>query len=410
MIPAPKYWTSRTIGEVTLPVDKHRPEEEPLREFQYVDISSIDNDRNVIAEPKTLLGKDAPSRARQVLRTGDTVLSTVRTYLKNTAMVPTHLDGATASTGFSVLRPDRDQIEPRFLYYRVLEEGFVGELSEKQTGTSYPAVRDSDVRSMAVSCPELDEQQRIVEMIEEQFSRIEAGVESLQRGKLSLERLRRSVTMSMFQSDWPLVALGDVAEISGGITKNRRLEADPNAVEVPYLRVANVQRGYLDLSEVKTIRAPREKVEKTLLRDGDVLFTEGGDRDKLGRGWVWRDELERCAHQNHVFRARIDQTEFVPEFVSIYSNHFGRGWFEEMGKQTTNLASISLSTLREFPIPSPPLAVQEGSMVEIDRIDSIVDNVEAALESNLDRANGLRRSMLIAAFSGRLVSAHRGAG
>ena len=171
-----------------------------------------------------------------------------------------------------------------------------------------------------------------------------------------------------------------------------------------------MQRGYLDLAEVKTIRAPRKKVEKTLLQDGDVLFTEGGDRDKLGRGWVWRSELERCAHQNHVFRARVDRTQLVPEFVSTYANHFGRSWFEEMGKQTTNLASISLSTLRRFPVPAPSLAAQKQALSEIERQGSILDAVEVSVGSNLHRADGLRRSVLIAAFSGGFVAMRQAGG
>ena len=188
----PRGWVETTIGEVSLRVAKHRPDECPNGEFSYIDISSIDNGRHAIVEAKRIAGRDAPSRARQLVAAGDTVLSTVRTYLKNTAPVPPELDGATASTGFSVLRP-APGIEPGFLLHRVLEGEFVHELSTRQTGTSYPAVRDVDVRAMPIEMPPTAEQRRIVQAIEEQFSRLYAGVESLQRARRNLARLRASV-------------------------------------------------------------------------------------------------------------------------------------------------------------------------------------------------------------------------
>ena len=133
--------------------------------------------------------------------------------------------------------------------------------------------------------------------------------------------------------------------MKGGVTKDSKREADPGYVEYPYLRVANVQRGFLDLSVVTTIRAHHDKAEKLVLQHGDILFNEGGDRDKLGRGWVWEGQIENCIHQNHVFRARLTNGGFDPYFISMHANTWGQRWFERHGKQTTNLASINLATL-----------------------------------------------------------------
>ena len=170
----PPGWTETTIGQVSVQVAKHRPAERPDTDFTYIDISSIDNERHAIAEAKRIAGRDAPSRARQLVKAGDTLLSTVRTYLKNTALVPAALEGATASTGFCVLRSSSG-VDSRFLFYRVLDGEFVRSLSTRQTGTSYPAVRESDVRAMPIALPPAVEQERIVEAIEEQWSRIDAG-------------------------------------------------------------------------------------------------------------------------------------------------------------------------------------------------------------------------------------------
>jgi len=398
----PPGWVETTVGEITMPVAKHRPEDVPDTVFKYIDIGSIDNRRNALTEPKCLLGRDAPSRARQLVVAGDTLLSTVRTYLRNTAIVPASLDGATASTGFCVLRAALGVI-PGFLFHRVIESAFVNELSERQQGTSYPAVRDADVRSMKIAIPPTTEQHRIVEAIEEQFSRLDAGVASLQRAKRNLTRMRESVVIALMgNGSWPTQPLGDIAEVVGGVTKNQQRETAPGMVEVPYLRVANVQRGYLDLTEIKTIRVEPERAESLRLVPGDVLLNEGGDRDKLGRGLVWEGQVEHCIHQNHIYRARLC-SEMSPKFVSTYANVFGRAWFERMGSQTTNLASISRTALRQFPVPTPPSGEQERIVAEIDRQFSILDAMEATVNAGLARSERLRQSILCEAFAGRLV-------
>src|SRR4051794_17800227 len=111
--------------------------------------------------------------------------------------------------------------------------------------------------------------------------------------------------LSELPPGWVWARLSDIAEIKGGLTKGQKRKPDDFLRTVPYLRVANVQRGFLDLSEVKEIEATDVEVREMKLVPGDVLFTEGGDRDKLGRGWIWRGEILECVHQNHIFRARL---------------------------------------------------------------------------------------------------------
>ena len=191
--------------------------------------------------------------------------------------------------------------------------------------------------------------------------------------------------------------------MKGGATKGRRYRAGETLTEVPYLRVANVQRGYLDLSEIKTIEVTQDVADQLELAPGDILFTEGGDRDKLGRGWVWKGEIDGCIHQNHVFRSRLLLSEMYPAFVSWWGNSFGQTFFDQSGKQTTNLASINLSVLSSFPVPIPPLAEQRRIVTEVERRLSVIQQAEAAVEANLTRAERLRQSILKQAFSGKLV-------
>ena len=140
----PKGWAECSIGQVTLPVSKIDPKGEPDREIDYIDIASIDNTRQVIGQVKRYQLKDAPSRARQIVRSGDVLFATVRPYLRNIASVPNDYDQQIASTGFSVLRPAED-ICPGFLFYKAISRDFVNALTGAQYGVSYPAVKDEQV-------------------------------------------------------------------------------------------------------------------------------------------------------------------------------------------------------------------------------------------------------------------------
>lgn len=280
------------------------------------------------------------------------------------------------------------------------------------------------------------EQERIVTAIEEAFSKLDAGESGLRTVRQLLRRMRdailtAAVTGRLVPQDptdtpaaklladlgveaaepdgvpelppsWAWTELGVIAEVVGGVTKDSKRQSDPSFVEVPYLRVANVQRGFLVLETITTIRVAPEKAAQLELQAGDVLFNEGGDRDKLGRGWVWEGQIASCIHQNHVFRARLSGG-VEPKLVSIWGNTFGRGWFEDRGKQTTNLASLNLKTLKAFPVPIAPVEEQSRILEEVERQMSFLDACERAVDVGLARASGLRRSLLKAAFEGRLV-------
>jgi len=209
--------------------------------------------------------------------------------------------------------------------------------------------------------------------------------------------------LSGLPEGWCWSTLDCLAEVKGGITKNQAREAEEPLREVPYLRVANVQRGYLNLSEVATIRATASELDELRLLPGDVLFNEGGDRDKLGRGWVWYGQIADCIHQNHVFRARPYLGEVVPEYLSWYGNSGAQAYFLEQGKQTTNLASINMTKLRRLPVPLPPAAEQRRLVMEIQRHLSVEEELSQGSVTSERRAKRLRQSILKWAFEGRLV-------
>ena len=203
---------------------------------------------------------------------------------------------------------------------------------------------------------------------------------------------------------WQYVRLAEIAYIGSGmsVSKSRKL-TDP--VEIPYLSVANVQRGALNLSTVKTMKIEYSQLPRLSLERWDVLFNEGGDRDKLGRGWVWESQIKPCITQNHVFHARpILKSHQHSKLISHWGNTFGQMYFQLQGKQTTNLASINKTVLSRFPIPLPPIEEQEEIIQRLENQTEIIDHLEQDVASCLEKLNALRQSILKCAFKGRLVS------
>lgn len=201
---------------------------------------------------------------------------------------------------------------------------------------------------------------------------------------------------------WLWVRLDSLGSLKGGITKDAKRRVN-NGRQVPYLRVANVQRGYLDLDKMKEIEASEEIISELRLELGDILFNEGGDRDKLGRGWIWQEELPECIHQNHVFRARLYSKEVSNKFVSWFGNTYGQRYFLKEGKQTTNLASVNITKLSAFPVPLPPNEEQTVIVEEIYYRLSLADESEKNMDQSLKCADRLRQSILKRAFEGKLV-------
>jgi type I restriction enzyme S subunit len=183
-------------------------------------------------------------------------------------------------------------------------------------------------------------------------------------------------------STWARIRFEDVAVVSGGVTLGRKL-ADRRTLTLPYLRVANVKRGKIDLTVIKDVSIAEDEIERYALRENDLLMTEGGDWDKVGRAAIWRAEIPVCLHQNHVFRARMRSAELAPLWFDRYFNSpIGRAYFESASKQTTNLASINMRQVRSCPIPLPPLAEQRRIVAKVEQLMALVDELETQLAAS----------------------------
>lgn len=300
--------------------------------------------------------------------------------------------------GLTAIRPS-EMLLTRYvlLFFRYFE----AQLASKGTGTTFKAITQDVVKNLEIPVPPIPEQQSIVARIEELFSQLDDAEATLQKTKAQLALYRQAVISSAYpnipQKEW--VRLDSIAEIIGGITKGRDLTGQ-KTVELPYLRVANVQNGYLDLSVMKTIELKESEMEHYLLKEGDVLYTEGGDRDKLGRGTVWHGELPKCVHQNHVFKARLQQDKALPDYVAYWSmSTYARNYFYEKGKQSVNLASINKTVLSALRLPLPTLEKQKSVICEIEMRLSVCNSIDSTINQMQNLVAALRQSILKQAFT-----------
>ncbi|NJM64283.1 MAG: hypothetical protein HC851_00750 [Acaryochloris sp. RU_4_1] len=178
---------------------------------------------------------------------------------------------------------------------------------------------------------------------------------------------------------WTWSRLEDIVDISSGVTIGRKLNGK-EIIVLPYLRVANVQRGYLDLDVIKEIEIAKDEIERFELKEKDLLITEGGDWDKVGRTAIWKAEIPLCIHQNHIFKARCLLVKQNEQWIEKYMNStIAREYFANASKQTINLASINKTQLRGCPIPLPPLAEQHRIVAKVDQLMALCDRIEGAI-------------------------------
>ena len=259
----------------------------------------------------------------------------------------------------AIVRPQPERVEPEFLAFYMRSEGF-RTWTRKSEGANIKNIRHLELLQHRVPVPALPEQRRIVDLL----SRAENIVRMRREAEAKAKELIPALLLDMFgdpatnPKGWEVQRLGDVAEVVSGVAKGRKLGGRATR-SVTYLRVANVQSGHLDLRELKTIEATSDEIAELTLRAGDVLLTEGGDYDKLGRGALLEGDIGECIHQNHVFRVRASAASLTPEYFASYlQGNLARNYFLKSAKRTTNLASINMTQLRNLPVVLPPLADQ----------------------------------------------------
>ncbi len=254
----------------------------------------------------------------------------------------------------------RDGVDREFIAFLLRRQETVDHVMSSVTGARMPRTDMKALLSLRVPCPPLDEQRQIVGILNRsaKIARLRGQARELMGEFTSALFVRMFGGQDQVGVTYPCMPLREIAEIGSGATKGRRIEA-ANAIKVPYLRVANVQDGFLNLDEIKVITIRRGEEQKYALAPGDLVMTEGGDPDKLGRAAVWNGELGYCAHQNHVFRVRPHTEVVLTDYLrDVAGSAYGKTYFLSVAKRTTGIASVNKTHLGGFPVPVPPMELQ----------------------------------------------------
>ena len=321
--------------------------------------------------------------------TNNVLYSKLRPYL-NKVVIPDCPGYATSE--MLPLKPNKNYITREYLTYFLRSPKFVAYINEKTSGAKMPRANSSDLKSVEIECPTLENQRHITS----EFDRIISIVRLRQQQLQKLDELVKARFVEMFgdmllnDMAWQESILDTLADVVSGITKGRKIR-ETELIEVPYMAVSNVKDGYIDWTTVKTIMATKQEIEQYRLLPYDVLMTEGGDPDKLGRGSVITKPLKNSIHQNHIFRVRLQTERILPVYFSEYLQHQkAKRYFLGCAKQTTGIASINMKQLRALPVLVPPLKLQEQFAAFVEQ----VDKSKVAVQKALDEAQLLFDSLM----------------
>ena len=400
----PRGWRWVKLGEVCTSAENRDPKTAPDLPFRYIDISSIDNNSKKIMDARTILGKDAPSRAKQIIKANDVLVATTRPNLNAVALVPKELNDEICSTGFSVLRPTK-LIDPSFLFAFVKTQYFIDTISEQVRGMLYPAVTDSQVRNVNLTLPPLPEQERIAVKIQELMQEVERARTACEKQLEAAKALHSAYLGEVFESEeskkWERKKLSEVCEIVSKGTTPTTYGHSFVSSGVPFLRAEDITGGPVDFSSVTfhITKKTHDFLARSKLYPGDLLVTIAGT---LGRvGYVPDAAPEANCNQAVAF-ARVDPTKAYVKFLCyVLQVQEILAPFTEL-KAGGTIQNLNLEQVRRIKIPLPDLSTQWHIVDELKEKMPQVENLRSAIQNQQSALNALPQSILKKAFRGEL--------
>lgn len=418
----PKGWSWVKLGDVCQKVESVKRKEKRIEEeLLYLDIGGVDNITNKIFSHKTYKWRDAPSRAQQIVFKDDILFSTVRTYMRNIAVVENEIyNGQIASSGFCVIRGDRKLIVPKFMFYYVLSQKFLQPLNDLQTGSSYPAVRDKDVFNQPFPLPPKSTQQAIVAKVEELFSELDKGIELLKTAQQQLKTYRQAVLKWAFEGKLTNknVRDGELPEGWNITSITELVEKDKNALKAgPFgsslKKEFYVKTGYKIYGQEQVINGDpfygdyyinEQKYHELItckIKPNDILISLVGT---VGKVLLLPDNCEPGIINPRLIKISLNTKKYIPLFFKYYfESAIVKSFYSREAKGTT-MDVLNLGIIKTIPFPFCSTNEQIAIIQEIESRLSVADKTEETINQSLQQAEALRQSILKKAFEGKLVA------
>jgi type I restriction enzyme S subunit len=397
-------WQTKTLGEVLERTETVNPLQSPEREIDYIDVSSVSNQTFRIEETQRLKGKNAPSRARRLVRAKDIIFATVRPTLKRIAIVPDELDGQVCSTGYFVLRP-KAGIDHRFVFYALFTEDFASQMENLQKGASYPAVTDGEVRAQPFAFPPLPEQQRIVGILDEAFAGLATARVNAQQNLRNARALFESHLQSVFSrpgDEWVETTLGATFDIG---SSKRILETDWTSSGVPFYGGKEIVKlskfGFVVSNAYISEEKYRDYASKyDMPRAGDVLITARGT---IGSGYIVREGDKFYYKDGNIISFR-EKKPTNPSFL-LYAFRSNPMIKQFSGLTGTTVRHLPIEKAKNLVLRIPSLASQNTIVEHLENMEKETHHLVAVYERKLIALTDLKKSFLHQAFTGQLTAA-----
>jgi type I restriction enzyme S subunit len=398
-------WEVKTLKEVAEQSSTVDPRKEPQEEFKYIDVSSVSNKSFSIEKYETVLGKNAPSRARRLVREGDVLFATIRPTLRRVAIVPAELDEQVCSTGYFVFRP-QEKLNNRFLYYYLQSDGFIKEMEALQAGASYPAVNNTQVQNQTIPIPPIREQKRIVAILDEAFADIDKASALTERNLESARELFESYLSEIFVRAERSAEKVTLDEASGGVLTgpfgSLLHKSDYIDGGVPLINPAHITATGIAPDNKKTVsQETKERLNSYVMSEGDIVI---GRRGEMGRCATVTQKEDGFLCGTGSFFIKSSERIFSPYLVRFLRSNTGKSRLEKLagGAVMPNLSNSQLSKLKV------PLPVFEEQRKIADKIDTLSENVErifGVYRQKSLKLEELKKSLLQKAFTGELTKA-----
>jgi type I restriction enzyme S subunit len=390
-------WTKSLLNDVLVKTENINPVNEPNRVFQYVDVSSVCKDRLLITEPQNIFGVNAPSRARKLIKTDDVIFATVRPTLRRVAIVPSDFNNEVCSTGYFVMRSN-GKVLPRFIFYYLLRTEFINQMEKIQTGASYPAVTDRQVREQIIFYPPLQTQQKIVEKLDAIFAEIDIAMAAAETNAKNADALFQSYLTEVFDrsDDYYITStLGDYYDVRDGTHDSPKFYDEG----YPLITSKNLKNGEINFEKIQHISKEDylNISQRSAVKKGDVLMAMIGT---IGNPVVIDTEAEFAIKNVALFKTTSQQS---PHFLRYYlGSDFVIRKMEKDAKGATQ-KFVGLGYLRSFPIKVPSLDIQIKLVKELEEYEQHTKKLSNLYASRCNQLLSLKQSILQQAFNGELV-------